>query len=210
MPNEILVLIDKPLLLFLVLAIGATVGIAVERFVEELRRAEKRAFWRGRKSGGRVAPIQANSAKASTDAADQLRCVENAKFSARPLLNAGERRVFSALDRAVAEHAPGWRVMGQVALGEILASPDKAAFAAINSKRVDLMIVDNEYLPIHAVEFQGAGHYQSSAAARDAVKKEALRRAKVGYYEVMSGDKPGELRELVRKLADRRKPPEAA
>ena len=35
-----------------------------------------------------------------------------------------------------------------------------------------------------AIEYQGHGHYQGTAAARDAVKKEALRKAGVRYIEV--------------------------
>ena len=38
--------------------------------------------------------------------------------------------------------------------------------------------------PIAAIEYQGHGHYQGTAAARDAVKKEALRRAGVRYIAV--------------------------
>ena len=35
-----------------------------------------------------------------------------------------------------------------------------------------------------AIEYQGHRHYQGTAAARDAVKKEALRKAGVRYIEV--------------------------
>src|SRR3546814_4587109 len=75
-----------------------------------------------------------------------------AEFSARPLLNRGERRLLSLLDKILAEESPGWRAMGQVSLGEILASPNEAAFFAVNSKRVDLLIVDADCRPLHAVE----------------------------------------------------------
>ena len=43
MPPEILALIDKPLLLAAVLAIGAVCGIAVERFVEGIETARAQA-----------------------------------------------------------------------------------------------------------------------------------------------------------------------
>ena len=53
----------------------------------------------------------------------------------------------------------------------------------------------------HAIEYQGTGHHQGSAAARDAVKKEALRKAGIGYHEVVAGHTtPKELRRLVEKL----------
>jgi hypothetical protein len=121
----------------------------------------------------------------------------------RPLLNKPERRILAHLDRILAEDTPGWRAMGQVSLGEILASADKDAYFAVNSKRVDLLIIDADCQPLHVVEFQGTGHHQGTAAARDAVKKEALRRAGIGYVEVVSGDTPAELRAMVRKLAGR-------
>ena len=94
--------------------------------------------------------------------------------------------------------------MGQVSLGEVAASPDKDAYFAVNSKRVDLVIVDRECRPLHAIEFQGSGpHTGENTAARDAIKKEALRRAGIGYVEVVSGDTPAEVRGMVRKLVGR-------
>jgi hypothetical protein len=94
--------------------------------------------------------------------------------------------------------------MAQVSLGEILRTEDKAAYACINSKRVDLLIVDDECRPLHAIEYQGGGHHQGTAAARDAVKKEALRRAGIGYVEVVAGEmSPPELRQLIERLVQR-------
>ena len=60
--------------------------------------------------------------------------------------------------------------------------------------------VDADCTPLHAIEYQGGGHHQGTAAARDAVKKEALRRAGVGYVEVVPGDTPAELRRVVERL----------
>ncbi|HRA93186.1 MAG TPA: DUF2726 domain-containing protein, partial [Aestuariivirga sp.] len=89
-------------------------------------------------------------------------------------------------------------------VGEILRCQDSAAYRCINSKRIDLLLVDEECNPRHALEYQGGGHYQGTAAARDAVKKEALRRAGIGYHEVVAGHTtPSELRRLVEKLVDR-------
>ncbi|MDZ3830760.1 MAG: DUF2726 domain-containing protein [Sphingopyxis sp.] len=217
MPPEIQALIDKPLLLALVLAIGAVCGVAAERVGENLNKAERRRRWQRRKSGGgkwgasvrpdprfRADPAAARSPSPVATAAEQLRAVMEAEFQARPLLNAGERRLLSVLDKALAEESPGWRAMGQVSLGEILASPDEAAFLAVNSKRVDLLIIDADCRPLHAVEMQGKGHHKSdNTAARDAVKREALRRAGIGYVEVVSGDTPAEVRAMVRKLVGR-------
>ena len=53
----------------------------------------------------------------------------------------------------------------------------------------------------HALEYQGTGHHQGNAAARDAVKKAALRKAGIGYHEVVAGHTtPGELKRWVERL----------
>ena len=139
------------------------------------------------------------------DAADQLRIVMGTDFSIQPLLNHSEARVFRELDRAVIACNPQWQVMAQVSLGEIIRSKDAAAYGCINSKRVDLLMVDGDCRPRHAIEYQGHAHHQGTAAARDAVKKEALRRAGagIGYHEVVAGHPtPADLRRLVEKLVD--------
>ncbi len=216
MPPEFDALLDKPWLLAIILAIGAVSGIMVERFVEAQRRSERSAYWRGRNAGkgkwagskgfkqpAKTVPPNGNAYQAAFNAADQLRIVMEADFKSRSLLNKPELRLLAHLDRVLAEETSGWRAMAQVSLGEILASDNKDAFFAINSKRVDLLIVDGDCRPLQAVEFQGTGHHQGTAAARDAVKKEALRRAGIGYVEIVSGDTPAELRTMVRKLAGR-------
>lgn len=208
MPHEILALMDKPLQLFLVLAVGAFLGVAVERLVERQRRAERRAYWQRRNSrwkGGKIVPPRKGglSEAAMTDcrATDQLATVMAADFSARALLNRPEANLFKALDAAVIARNPGWQVMAQVSLGEFLSSPDKEACWAINSKRVDFALMDCDARVVHAIEYQGSGHHQGDAAARDAVKKEALRKAGIGYHEVVAGHTTaGELRRLVEKL----------
>jgi hypothetical protein len=136
------------------------------------------------------------------DAPDQLRTVMKAEFKPQPLLNKSEARLFRAMDKIVLELRPDWQVMAQVSLGEILRTDDKNAYSCVNSKRVDLLIVDGDCKPFHAFEYQGGGHFKGAhaTAARDVVKKEALRRAGIGYTEVVPGDTPVELRRLIEKL----------
>jgi hypothetical protein len=128
----------------------------------------------------------------------QLRAVIAASFERRRLLGAGEYRAFKIIEDCIAASRRGYRVFAQTSLGEILASPDKQAFRSINSKRVDILIVDSGGWPVLAVEFQGGGHYQGTAAIRDAVKKEALVKAGVGYVEVFPSDPADEIRLLIR------------
>lgn len=210
MPPEILALIDKPLLLMAVLAVGAVLGIAVERLVEGQKRAERRAYWQGRnsgKKGGNFGSLKkdglSEAAKANGNATDQLATVMAADFSARALLNRPEANLFKALDAAVIARNRGWQVMAQVSLGEFLSSPDKDAYGCVNAKRVDFALMDPDARVVHAIEYHGSGHHLpgSAAAARDAVKKEALRKAGIGYHEVVAGHTTaGELKRLVEKL----------
>ena len=213
MPPEIIALIDKPWLLAILLALGAACGMGVERFVAGQERAKWREYWRGRNSGKhrgaahgfkrgfKAVPIKGTPERGLLDAAEQLRVVMAAEFEPRPLLNKGEARVFAELDKLVIARNPGWQVMAQVCVGEFITSPDPEAHACINSKRVDLLLIDANCRARHAIEYQGTGHHQGSAAARDAVKKEALRKAGIGYHEVVAGHTtPKELRLLVERL----------
>jgi Protein of unknown function (DUF2726) len=207
MPPELLALIDKPVLLVAVLFVGAIIGVYVEKFV----RWQNRREWQRRKGRrGKVLPFKTQHdalPERVPDAADQLRTVMKAEFKPQPLLNKREARVFRAMDKMVVELAPpGWQVMAQVSLGEILRCQDQKAYACINSKRVDLLIVDADCKPLHAIEYQGGAHFKGAhaTAARDAVKKEALRRAGIGYVEVVGGEmSPAELRQVVEKLVQR-------
>ena len=197
-------------MLGIVLALGVGFGWVVEReLVKRRRQAWLEKNRPTERTGATVTrgPWGADSAPTTPkppDAADQLRIVMGASFTIQPLLNKSEARVFRELDRFVLDCNPGWQVMAQVSLGEILRSRDAGAYRCINSKRVDLLLVDEECRPRHAIEYQGGAHHQGTAAARDAVKKEALRRAGIGYHEVVSGQTtPSELRRLVEKLVDR-------
>ena len=204
--------------LIAILIIGAILGIAVEQFLSRKRRQawreRNRWRWQRRWGGGNVTtgPWGLNPTPTEpkpTDAADQLRIVMAASFTIQPILNKSEARVFRELDRFVISCNPTWQVMAQVSLGEILRCKDAEAYSCINSKRIDLLLVDEECQPRHAIEYQGLGHHQSTAAARDAIKKEALRRAGIGYHEVVAGQTtPAELRRLVEKLVDKPMAPE--
>ena len=82
--------------------------------------------------------------------------------------------------------------MAQTVLGEIIrpmkgmTTPrdDREAQASINSKRVDMVVIDRGGYAVLAVEVQGAGHYRGDAYLRDAVKREALRRAGIPMLEI--------------------------
>jgi hypothetical protein len=197
MPPELAELIGTPVGLIFILCAGVLIGIGLEKFA----RWQNRQKWQRRNGKrGRIVPFERQRVP---DAADQLRTVMKAEFKPQRLLNKCETRLFKAIDNMVLGARPDWQVMAQVSLGEILRCEDKAAYACINSKRVDLLIVDDECRPLHAIEYQGGAHFKGAhaTAARDAVKKEALRRAGIGYVEVVGGEmSPAELRRLIEKL----------
>ncbi len=204
--------------LFGILLAGFLCGVALERFRSTMRRQASREShrrrWERRSGDDDILkglwpiPKPVSAPPKITDPTDQLRIVMAAQFTIQPLLNKSEVRVFKELDRMVITCNPGWQVMAQVSLGEILRSPDADAYSCINSKRVDLLLVDENCHPRHALEYQGLAHDQGSAAARDAVKKEALRRAGIGYHEIVGGHTtPSELRRLVEKLVQSPVPP---
>ena len=185
---------------------GMLMGMQGERWRAAWARRQWKAKRSWRKAGGarpdKVVHLGGGARPvAAFDAAEQLRCVMSARFVKRPLLNKSEARVLAAAERAAREVDKGWRVMAQVCLGEALASPDEAAYRAINSKRVDLLIIAGNGEPLAAIEYQGTGHHQGTAAARDAVKKEALRRAGVEYIEIKPGDRTADLNWAIDKLA---------
>lgn len=209
MPPEIVALIDKPWLLAIVLGLGALCGMAVERIAENMKKSERRAYWERRNARRKAKPLRKpfqavplkGTSEATFDAAEQLRRVMEANFKPRSLLNKSEARVFRELDRMVIARNPAWQVMAQVSVGEFIGCDDAEAYGCVNSKRVDLLLMDGDCRARHALEYQGSGHHQGSAAARDAVKKEALRKAGIGYHEVVAGHTtPSELQRLVVKL----------
>jgi hypothetical protein len=131
------------------------------------------------------------------DAANQLRFVMAADFARRRVMEPAEYRVFRIVEDEVVT-LKGHRVFAQTSLGEVIRSGDWRAHSSINSKRVDILVIAPDGYPLLAVEYQGGGHYQGSAAARDAVKKEALRKAGVAHLEIARQQSPDEIRLAVR------------
>lgn len=190
---------DLLIFVFVATAGAFLAGVYAERF----RARRTRQAWRNSRRGGEVVPLTPSTGGPTTDAADQLRIVMGATFAKRPLLAKAEAKVLYAAERAIQVARLKWRVMAQVSLGEILSCPDSRAYSTINSKRVDLLVVSGRGEPIAAIEYHGSGHYQGTAPARDAVKKEALRRAGVRYIEITPEHDDGDVaREISRLVCD--------
>lgn len=126
-----------------------------------------------------------------TDPARQMHAVAQAGFETKPLLNREEAGLLPLLEHVVRDLGKGHRVMAQTSLGELVrpcgdwnSSQNRAAFAAINAKRLDFSIIDRfGHLKV-AIEYQGSGHYHETSFMRDAVKREAVRKAGAGWLEV--------------------------
>lgn len=124
--------------------------------------------------------------------ADPMAQLARVDWQVKRLMNGAEYRVFEQLEQLVAEAGGGRRIFSQVSLGEILRvsprsgdrSARASAFNRINAKRVDYLIVDRSGIPVVAIEYQGRGHYQADATARDNIKREAFRLAGVPFVEV--------------------------
>lgn len=129
-------------------------------------------------------------------AVQQLDTVMKSSYVSKRLMNGGEYRVFAVIERHLKTAKTGQRVFSQVSLGEVL-SADGAAYDAINSKRVDMLVINPFGMPEVAVEHQGQGHHGGNAAARDAVKKEALRRAGIPLVETFDTDSDEEILQKV-------------
>ena len=126
----------------------------------------------------------------------------NSDYSQKRVLSRTEAKVLAAAESAIGEAGLPWRVMAQVALGEVLDSQSRPGFLAINAKRVDLLVISEDCKPIAAIEYQGSGHHLGSDAfARDAIKKEALRRAGVRFIEIDCNDGPADVRREIGRLA---------
>ena len=132
------------------------------------------------------------------DPLQQIRDIQDADFRPRRLINHSELEVFHHLERIAASVSPDFRVFAQTSLGEVLQttfhseSKEKRdrAYRAINTKRLDFLVIDQNGLPVLGVEYHGGGHFQDDAFVRDTVKREALRKASIRFIEIQAHDEP--------------------
>ncbi len=131
-----------------------------------------------------------------TDAGQQLNAVMAASFEKRRVLNRPEYLAFKIIEADIAAARRGYRVFAQTSLGKSSRRRTRTLFA--RSIASGSLIVDKGGWPVAAVEYQGDGHYQGTAAARDAVKKEALRKAGVRYIEITATESAEQILSRVR------------
>lgn len=189
-------------IIFLSVIFGICGGLILEKLRSQIDEAEQR------KVDMTVPALSFGSKKLAaaqkSDGVDKLRTVSDARFSAQRLMSDNEAIVLAEVGAIIAEIGQPWRVMAQVSLSRIITSTSFDAVGAIAGQHVALLIVDPDGVSIAAVEYQPLGQVRSEDAVRDAVKREALRRAGIAYIEVRASDGPGDLRADITALAARR------
>lgn len=134
----------------------------------------------------------------------QLSEVLKCKFEKQRLFNHTEEKIYRLLIEMINTHAKGhFKVNGQTSLGEILKCKERFGFNAINSKRIDLLIVNRDLMPVAAIEVNGTGHYQNNALERDEIKRAAIESAGIKYIAVRENENAREKlhRELLHVLS---------
>ena len=141
------------------------------------------------------------------DTANQIRFLEKASlYPRKPINKEAFKTVFAVAERTLAGMDGKYRLLAEVSMGSFLGTSRKRgsqamqdrAFASINSKRVDFLVIDAFGEPRLVIEYQGSGHYQDDAEDRDAVKRLALERAGVPLLEIHQGASPAEVANKVR------------
>ena len=143
-----------------------------------------------------------------SDPLSQLDIVRRNEYEKVRILNREEAKVLPLLERTLRDLGQGHRVMAQTSLGEVIRPKSSCldgrnAMAAINSKRLDFAVIDKFGMLTCAVEYQGSGHHQNGAFIRDAVKREALRKAGVPLLEVLQDFQPEALAQSLRNTLTR-------
>ena len=138
-----------------------------------------------------------------TNPVSQLEIVNRSDYEKVRILNWEESKLLPLLERTLKDISQRHRVMAQTSLGEVIkpksSSPDsRIAMAVINSKRLDFAVIDRFGMLVCAVEYQGTGHHQNGAFLRDAVKREALRKAGVPTIEVSPDFRADALAQTIR------------
>lgn len=138
-----------------------------------------------------------------SDPVNQLRFVEEGSFQKRrPINKEAYFNVFSLVERHLVSTKADHRLLAEVSMGSFLKTPyeetgpskvAQRAFASINSKRVDFLLIDRFGMPVLVIEYLGSGHFQGNAEMRDIVKLKALEDAGIPCMYVFPETPPESL-----------------
>ena len=126
-------------------------------------------------------------------AEENLRIILANNYQKQKVCNRLERMAYLAALGIVLERQRKERVLAQVCLGEFLRNPDKRAHSAINSKRVDVLVCDDDFMPLVAIEIDGSGHRLSDLTdINDEGKEHALRSAGIALIRITAKEDDAE------------------
>ncbi|MBS9778556.1 MAG: DUF2726 domain-containing protein [Gammaproteobacteria bacterium] len=110
-------------------------------------------------------------------------------YKKQKFLNRTEQIARKAIWKAVydKQQNKNLQLFAQASLGEILSHQNKKLYMDINSKRVDFVLVEKNYLPHIVIEIHGQGHYSNSATKRDIIKRNAIESAGIHYLPIAVG-----------------------
>ena len=126
-------------------------------------------------------------------AEENLRIILANRYQKQKVCNRLERMAYLAALGVVLERQRKERVLAQVCLGGFLRHPDKRAHGAINSKRVDVLVCNDDFMPLVAIEIDGSGHRLSDLAdITDEGKEHALRSAGIALIRIAAKEDDAE------------------
>lgn len=138
-------------------------------------------------------------------AEENLRIIRENRYQQKKICNANEQAAYAAASDVVRARQRKERVLPQVSLGEIIMHPNARVHAAINSKRVDLLVTDAQFNALIAIEIDGSGHYLADYShINDEGKTLALRSAGIPLLRIAaSHDNHAEIKRMVRQGLER-------
>ncbi|WP_407976488.1 DUF2726 domain-containing protein [Brucella pseudogrignonensis] len=143
---------------------------------------------------------------------DRLSALRATTISVKKPINREAYGVLVKIEKVLSSEVPKARVLAEVGMGAFLSTggggdlfaDDKLAFTSFNAKRVDFLVIDAFGKPAFVVEYQGSGHHLGgSAAERDMLKREAIRRAKIELVEIFDFHSDAEVYALLQGAVQR-------
>lgn len=120
-------------------------------------------------------------------AEENLRLIRENRYRQKRVCNANERAAYIAALSVVLRREKKERVLAQVTLGEMLYHENSRVHGAVNSKRVDILVTDDSFNPLIAIEIDGSGHHLSNYShINDEGKMLALKSAGIPLLRILA------------------------
>ncbi|SFI89081.1 DUF2726 domain-containing protein [Jannaschia pohangensis] len=148
------------------------------------------------------------------DAVKPFDAIAASRIERMRLMNRGEYRLYRVLMKAVADLPTQTLVWPQIPMGEVLRivpscgteAQRRRASQELQCKRFDFALTDPMGHLVAAVELQGQGHYQGTAAWRDQIKQALLKQAGIPLIEVFPEDTDAQIARKLDAVLGRSRP----